>query len=200
MKILTIHFSYLRNDAHYQFLLLVKKLFESYGNVATIVSMLLVEFYLVLLLEGELVDAACASEYTQQLEDADKRLDIAIAGLSLAIEMVLHYPDANIVKAAKRLRIQMKAFRGSITRRAYEEESVAVKVLIADLQGAYAPQVSMLGLGVWVTEIAAAQALFEQIFLLRSAKISQGRKETSRKYASESTPFTTGQRFSEKKS
>jgi hypothetical protein len=170
MKILTIHFNYLRNDAHYQFLLLVKKLFESYGNVASIVSTLLVQFYLVLILEGEMVDAARASEYTQQLEEADKRLDIALAGLSLAIETALHYPNPAHVKAARRLRIRMKAFRGSITRRAYEEESGAVKVLLADLQGAYAPQVATLGLGVWVTEIAASQADFEQIFLLRSAE------------------------------
>ncbi|MDR1098138.1 MAG: DUF6261 family protein, partial [Tannerella sp.] len=170
MKILTIHFNYLRNEAHYQFLLLVKKLFESYGSVATIVSTLLVEFYLVLILEGELVDATRASEYTEQLEEADNRLDIALTGLILAIEAALHHPNPAYVKAAERLQIRMKAFRGSITKKAYEEESGAVKVLLADLQGAYAPQIATLGLGVWVTEIAAAQGNFEQIFLLRSAE------------------------------
>jgi hypothetical protein len=41
MKILIIRFGYLRNKAHYQFLLLLKKLFETFSSVATIVSALL---------------------------------------------------------------------------------------------------------------------------------------------------------------
>jgi hypothetical protein len=170
MKIFTIHFSYLRNEAHYQFYLLVKKLFESYADVADIVTALLSQLYTPLSLEGKLVDAVRASEYTKQLEGADHRLDRAVAGLSLAIETALHHPDPNIVKAAERLTLRMKAFRGGIERKAYEEESAAIKILIADLQSTCAPQVSTLGLGVWVTEIAAAQAAFEQIFLLRSAE------------------------------
>jgi hypothetical protein len=170
MRILTIHFNYLRNEAHYQFLLLVKKLFESYPDVADIVAALLPKFYTMLALEGKLVDAVRTSEYTRQLEIADRRLDRAVSGLSISIEAGLHYPDPNAVKAAERLTIRMKSFRGGIERKAYGEESAAVKVLIADLQSAYASQVSTLGLGVWVTEIAAAQNDFERIFLLRSAE------------------------------
>jgi hypothetical protein len=170
MKILTVHFNYLRNEAHYQFLLLVKKLFESYPTVANLVNALLPQLYALLALEGKLVDAVRASEYTKQLEEADHRLDRAVAGLSLAIETASHFPDPNAVKAAGRLTLRMKAFRGEIERKAYEEKSGAVKVLVADLQGAYASQVSTLNLGVWVTEIAAAQAAFEHIFLLRSAE------------------------------
>jgi hypothetical protein len=96
--------------------------------------------------------------------------DHAIAGLSLAIEAALRYPDPNAVKAAEHLRMRMKAFHGEIEQKAYEEESATVKILVADLQSAYAPQVITLGLGVWVTEMAAAQAAFEQVFLLRSAE------------------------------
>jgi hypothetical protein len=45
MKILKIYFSYLRNEAHYQFLLIVQKLFASYTQVANIVSDLLSQLY-----------------------------------------------------------------------------------------------------------------------------------------------------------
>ncbi|MDR1332294.1 MAG: hypothetical protein LBK07_09350, partial [Tannerella sp.] len=86
MKIATIYFNYLRNEAHYQFLLLVKKLFESYVNVATVVNTLLTQLYALLALEGKLVDAVRASEYTKQLAEIDHRLDRALAGLSIAIE------------------------------------------------------------------------------------------------------------------
>jgi hypothetical protein len=119
--------------------LLVKKLFESYSGVANIVVMLLSQFYALLVVEGQLVDAVRAGGYTKQLEETDHRLDRALAGLSIAIEAELHHPDANIVKAAERLRILMKAFRGEIERKVYKEESGAVKVLVVDLQGAYAP-------------------------------------------------------------
>jgi hypothetical protein len=177
MKILTIHFSYLRNEAHYQFLLLVKKLFESHASVANLVAALLSQLYALIVVEGKLVDAVRASEYTKQLEEIDHRLDRAIAGLVLAIDAALHHPDPNFVKAAERIQLLLKAFRDRIEQRAYEEESGAVKLLVADLQSTYAPQVSTLGLGVWVTEIAAAQAAFEQVFLLRSAEYVARPKE-----------------------
>jgi hypothetical protein len=170
MKILKIHFSYLRNEAHYQFLLLAKKMLETYSSVASIVSTLLQPFYTLLALEGKLVDAVRASEYTSQLSEADQRLDRAIVGLHAAVNAALHHPDPGFVRAAERLEIRLKAFRGEIEKKAYEEESAAVKILVADLQSSYAPQVSTLSLGVWVTEIAAAQADFEQIFLLRNAE------------------------------
>jgi hypothetical protein len=99
-----------------------------------------------------------------------KRLDRTLTGLDMAIRTALHHPDPNFVRAAERLKLCMKAFRGNIKQKAYGEESAAVKILLADLQGAYAPQVGTLGLGVWVTEIAATQAAFEQMFLLRSAE------------------------------
>ena len=170
MKISIIRFSKLRNEAHYQFLLLLKKLFETFPSVAGIVSTLLSPFYTLLTLEGKLVDAVRASDYTRQLAETDARLDRALVGLNAAINAALHHPDPNCVKAAERLKMRLNAFHGEIERKAYEEESAAVKILVADLQGAYAPQVSTLGLSVWVTEIAAAQALFEQIFLQRSAE------------------------------
>jgi hypothetical protein len=177
MKILTIHFSYLRNEAHYQFLLLVKKLFESHTSVSNIVSSLLTEFYALLLVEGKLVDTVHASEFTRQLVEIDRRLDRTIAGLFLAIEAALRHPNPDVVKAAERLRILLKAFRERIERKAYEEESGAVKILVADLEGDYEPQVSLLGLSVWVTGITAAQAAFEQVFLQRSAEYVARPKE-----------------------
>jgi hypothetical protein len=170
----------MRNEAHYQFLLLVKQLFEAEPGVAGIVTELLPQFYTLLEREGRLVDAVRASEYTGQLAKADRRLDRAVAGLNISIEAALHHPDPEVLKAAERLRIRMKAFRGEIERKAYEEESAAVKILVADLQGVYAPQVSTAGLGVWVTEIAAAQTAFEQIFLLRSIQHVERSQENIR--------------------
>jgi hypothetical protein len=165
--ILTIRIAHLRNEAHYQFLLLLKKRFETYPNVASIVSTLLQQFYPLLTLEGTLVDAIRGSEYTKQLAETDHRLDRAIVGLVMAVNTALHHPDPNCVKAAEQLKFVLKAFRGEIENRSYEEESAAVKILVVDLQGKYAQAVNTLGLSVWVSEISVAQAAFEQFFLLR---------------------------------
>jgi hypothetical protein len=168
MKIITIHFSYLRNEAHYQFLLLLKKLFETYSSVANIVAALLSQLYTLITLEGTLVDAVRGSEYTKQMVEADHRLDRAVVGFHKAIEAALHHPDPNFVRAAERLENRLKAFRGEIAKKAYGEEAAAIKSLVADLQNSYAPQINTLGLDVWVTEISAAQTAFEQFFLQRN--------------------------------
>jgi hypothetical protein len=168
MKIIAILFSYLRNEAHYQFLLLVQKLFVSYPAVAAIVADLLDEFNSLLTLEGQLVDSVRSSEYTVELKAADKRLDRCIIGIINAINAGLHHFDPAIVNAARRLEILLKAFRSNIEKKSYEEESAAVKILIADLLGEYAPQVALLNLGPWVAELSAALDDFERIFLLRA--------------------------------
>ena len=160
----------MRNEAQYQFLLMVKKLFELYPNVAALMGTLLQEFYTLLALEGTLVDAVHARDYTKPLAEADHRLDKAVSGLSIAINAAKHLPNDEAAKAAERLELCLKAFRGGIGRKAYEEESAAVKILVAELQGRYAPQINLLGLSVWVTEIATAQAAFENIYLLRNAE------------------------------
>jgi hypothetical protein len=170
MKILKIAFSYLRNEAHYQFLLLVTKLFGVYPNVANIVTNLLLKFYELTALEGQLVDAVRASGYTQELAEADQRVDRDIVGITAVVNSGLHHFDANFVKAAKALEILLKSFRGSIEKKSYEEESAAVKILVTDLQTTYAPQVTILSLETWVTELSEAQVDFERLFILRNTE------------------------------
>jgi hypothetical protein len=66
----------------------------------------------------------------------------------------------------------MKSFRGVIEKKAYEEESGAVKILVRDLQTTYAPQVSYLNFYSWVNEIENAQQEFERLFLLRNDELA----------------------------
>ncbi|MDR1865118.1 MAG: DUF6261 family protein [Bacteroidales bacterium] len=168
MKITRLYFQYLRNEAHYQFLTLVRKLFISRPEAAAIVADLLPSFNELVDLEGTLTDAVKASELTQELAEADQRMDRYIVGINTAVESALHHYDANMVKAAKAIEIRLKSFRGEIEKKPYEEESAAVHILLTDLQGAYAPQVSLLNLNGWVAELDAAHAEFDRIFDLRN--------------------------------
>jgi hypothetical protein len=180
MKINKIHFQHLRNEAHLQLLLLVRKLFDGYAAVAAIVPDLLTGFSELLALESRLVDAVRGSEYTEELAEADRRVDRDLTGVNAAVESALHHFDPAIVEAAKRIEFRLKSFRGEIEKKAYEEESAAVKILVADLQGEYAPQAAALNLNAWVAELAAAQENFERIFLLRSGRRAEQPKERLR--------------------
>jgi hypothetical protein len=177
MKILKVNFGHLRNEAHYQFLLLVRKLFERYPAVAAIVNELLPHFYELLVIEGQLVDAVRASEYTAELAEADKRVDRDIVGINAAVKSALHHFDPDVVKAAQSLELRLKSFRGEIDKKSYEEESAAVKILVADLQTTYAAQVAKVGIGDWVTELASAQAVFEQLFITRNIELAEKPQE-----------------------
>jgi hypothetical protein len=172
MKILTIYFTYLRAEAHYQFLLLVQKLLNTYYAVVAIVADLLPQFNELLTLESKLVDAVRASEYTAELAEIDKRIDRDIVGINAAVKSALHHFDPDVVKAAQNLELRLKSFRGEIDKKSYEEESAAVKILVADLQTTYAAQIAKVGIVEWVAELSAAQAVFEQLFITRNAELA----------------------------
>jgi hypothetical protein len=185
MKILTIYFQYLRAEAHYQFLLLLQKLFNIYTPVAAIVADLLPRFNELLALEGKLVDAIRASEYTAELAEADHRVDRDIVGINKIIESGLHHYDPNVAKSARILELRMKSFRGDIEKKTYEEEAAAVKILVADFQTTYAAHIATLALTDWVIELAAAQTEFERLFLLRNTELADRPQERLREVRKE---------------
>jgi hypothetical protein len=180
MEIRKLYFHNLRAEAHYQFMLLLLKRFDAHPNVAAIVTGLLATLRELITLEGRLVDAVRTSEYTKELAEADRRIDRDVVGINSAVASALHHFDPAVVEAAGRLAVRMKSFRGDFTEKPYEEESAAVKILLADFQGTYAPQVAALNLGRWVTELAAAQADFERLFLLRFGQWAERPKERLR--------------------
>jgi hypothetical protein len=152
MKILKLHFTNQRNEAHLQFLFLVRRLLDRHAEVIVIVSDLLPEFYEGIDLKARLVDAVKGSVYTEELADADRRVDRAIVGINSTVNAALHHPNEAIERAAKAIAILLKAFRGSIEKKSYEEEQAAVKILVNDLQTTYAQQVATIGMGEWVVE------------------------------------------------
>jgi hypothetical protein len=172
MKILTLHSSHLRSEAHYQFYLLLQKLYGNHPNVEAIVASLMAKFDELISLEGTLVDAVKGSKYTEKIEEADSRIDRDIVGINSVIDSGLHHYDPQVVEAAKALAVRMKSFRGEIEKKAYEEESAAVKILVKDFQTTYSEQVSIVGLDNWITELSGAQSSFEELFIKRNKELA----------------------------
>jgi hypothetical protein len=134
---------------------------------ALLIAAVYENFLTLLQLEGKLVDAARTSDYTQKIVEADQHVDRDLMGLREAIMSATHHFDLDIADAAKSLYNRMKAF-GSISKKSYEEETAAVNILLVDLQGKYAQSVTAIGADAWVTDLAAAERIFEQLLALRN--------------------------------
>jgi hypothetical protein len=168
MKIIKIHLSRLRAEAHYQLFRVLKNLFEAFPAVAALIGALLPKLLELIELEGKLVDAVRASEFTLLIAEADRRRDNDIAGLSAAVKAFLHHYNPEKAEAARILEIRLKAFHESINKKTYEEETAAVAILIEDLQTTHAGRIAELDLGGWVDRLYISQNRFESVFAQRN--------------------------------
>jgi hypothetical protein len=168
-KIKSIDFSHLRNEAHYEFLWVFRHLVDEFPAVKTLVGVLYEDFITLLVLEKKLLDAARVSALTQQLVEADHRVDRAITAIRAVINAARHSLDPAVAEAARVLYIRLREF-GDIRGKAYEEESAAVQVLIDDLGNTYVQQTSLVGLQSWLTELTTAEAEFTRLYLQRGSE------------------------------
>jgi hypothetical protein len=123
MKIIKTYSHFLRNEAHYRFMLLLQKLFGNYPQVADLVCSLLIELNELIDIEGLLVDAIRGSIYTEQPAETDRCIDRDIVGLNAAVNSALRHYNPAWVEAAKSLKLHLRSFRGEIEKKACEEKN-----------------------------------------------------------------------------
>jgi hypothetical protein len=184
-QIKAIHFSYLRNDAHFEYQTRYKNLLDGRPAIKSIVENYYPVFVARLGEEGALIDVMKKSDYTAQIADADHRVDRCLVGMNTAINAAMHHFDHEVVEAAQSLHNRFHAF-GEIGTKSYEEEVAAVNLLLADLNADYAAKVTLVGLTPWVTELTAAEAAFELLLTERykeSSSKPQGRLTDARRAA-----------------
>jgi hypothetical protein len=172
-KIKTIHFSYLRAEAHYEYLTQYKNLLDISPQTKGVVADQYPVFVERLTKEGNLLNEMRKSDYTAKIAEADQRVDRCLVGMNATITAALHHFDPAVVDAAQSLKNRISAF-GEIGSKSYEEETAAVNLLLADLNSPdYAGKVTLVGVAPWVTELTAAEADFEQLLNLRYTETSQ---------------------------
>jgi hypothetical protein len=176
LKIKTIQSHHLRNEAHYEFLVVFLMLLDKFPQVKNLALRFLQAFTDSLEVEKKLVDAARRSIYTKKLLDTDQRIDRDITGIKATIKAARNHFDPALVEAAQDLSDRMKDF-GNIKSKAYEEESAAIQVLLRDFRGAFATQVQTIDLNKWVDELEQAEAEFIQLFSERNAELAERPRE-----------------------
>jgi hypothetical protein len=185
-KILTVHARFFRAEEHCEFLIVTRNLIVKHPAVQSLVSTFYGEFVILIGTEEELINLMHKSDYTKQIAEADQRVDRTLVGMRGVIVAALHHFDPATVEAAQSLFNRLEAF-GHITRKAYEEETLDVNLLVRDLQSSeYAPKVAITGLAPWLQELQTAESAFEQLLELRGIEASrkpQGRIKDVRRDA-----------------
>jgi hypothetical protein len=165
----TIQFVRLRNEAHLDFLIIVLKLLDKFTDVKTLVLAFHLQLAELVEQEKKLVDAARDSAYTQQLVEADDRVDNDLMGIKSAVESGTRHFDPAVKAAANIVAKRLKNF-GDIKIKSYETESAAVLLLLEDFKGSLAEQVATLGLSGWVAELEAAETAFTELYERRNTE------------------------------
>jgi hypothetical protein len=169
MKISSLKVSHLRSEEHFQFMKLFAQLLDKFPAVKSLVIALYVTFADLLLQESQLVDAERASALSRLIAEADERIDRTVVGINSIVNAGLHHFDSAVISAAERIHTRMKAF-GNIESKSYEGESAAIGILINDLRNNFAGDLSVLNLNVWINELDAAHAEFDQLFEQRNVE------------------------------
>jgi hypothetical protein len=157
-------------EYHYEFLVVFKDLLVAYSPVMVIVGTDYENLLAQIDKEKKLIDAMRKSDLTQSIADGDQRIDRDITGMNSVIDAGLHHFDPNIVEAAKSLYNRFKSF-GDITRKSYEMQVADVNILLEDLQSSrYSEKALLLGLTPWVSELADAEARFEDLLSRRNTE------------------------------
>jgi hypothetical protein len=170
-KILAIFLKLFRNNAHYEYMVVFRDLILTFAIVKVLIADWFDTFIAQLGKEETLLDATQKSVFTQQIADADKRVDNTVIGLKAAINSNLYGFEPDKKLAAQILKNRIQTIK-KITANSYEDESGGLHKLIIDFEGDYAEHIQKLGLTDWVVELKAAEEDFNQLMQLRHAERS----------------------------
>jgi len=173
MKVLKINillFSFLRYEAHLASLTAFRALLDEHPEVkALIAAELLSKFDADLLREKNRLDIEYRSPLTEPITTTDHRMDNAILGIHGVAEVNLRNFDPLKVAAAKLILDRLRSF-GKIGSKPYEEEIIAVRILVTELLVKYKNETGLLDLGPWVNELDTAEKLMTQLMDKRFAE------------------------------
>jgi hypothetical protein len=169
-KINVIVFAYLRYEAHLAFLTFFRDLLNEHPEVKALIGAeLLSKFDADLVREHNRLFIEYKSPLTEPVTTTDHRMDNAVLGIKGVAEVNLRNINPLIVAAAKLILDRIRSF-GKIGDKPYEEEIIAVRILVVDLYVKYKNEIDLLALTTWVNELDAAEKMMTQLMDERFAE------------------------------
>jgi hypothetical protein len=166
MEIENIKLLSLRNEEHYQFHTEFSSLVEEFQPAHLGVEAIFPEYGTKLLLIGQVLSIIHASHHTRKLAESDEIRDNTYQGFKDSVKSFFNHFLLEKREAASRLFLVIENF-GNPTLLPYEQETATLTALLSELNGNSAADVQLLGLGDWVTELAANNAGFNQLMQTR---------------------------------
>ncbi len=162
MKILNLKSEKLRNEEHYQFQTEFKALVERFTPATLGIEEAFAAYLPLYANETEALDIITKSAVTDEIANADHLRDSNYRGLCDTVKGASNHFSDKKREAANRIQIVIDHF-GNINAKTYDEQTAAIKSLIADLNGQYAADVETLRLDEWLTELQANNNAFEAL-------------------------------------
>ena len=172
MKILRLYFGKLRNAEHFQFFTEFRDLVNQFGAAA----LKILKFFTELLKRFDVLDESLVilqkSGYTEQMDIADKRRDSTFRGLVDTLNAALNHFNAEVVAAAKTLKIVFDTY-GNLAQKPGDEETSGIYNLIQDLEEKYAAEALKIGAVEWIAELKANNETYGNLVKTRDTQSSE---------------------------
>jgi hypothetical protein len=173
-KVITrFNFHALRNETHVEFNEDFSAAVNKHGAGSIGIKTLFDAYTPLLAGEVALLDMIRKSELTARIEEQDRVRDDIYRGIVAAVASSLHHFTPAKRDAAGRLQVVIDNY-GDISRKTYDDESAAINDILREFSTAdHAPLVTLLALGEWTTQLAAANARFIELIRERYGELSQ---------------------------
>ena len=162
MEILKLKLEKLRNEEHFQFQNEFSGLVERYTPSALGIEASFAIYLPKVESEAGALDQIQKSSFTDPIFAADNKRDNTNSGLRNTVKgLTTHFlPEKR--EAANRIQIVLDHY-ANLNDKTYNEQTAAIKTLIATLNSNYAGDVATLALGEWLTELQANNNDFEEL-------------------------------------
>jgi hypothetical protein len=175
-KTIIVRFRYdrLRNNVHMEYHDEANLLIIKYGGAAALGFAALYAIYKPLYdAEVAALDQVPGSAYTEEIVKQDAERDRLFSGFAGAIKSYLNHYDYDRREMARKLEKIMKHY-GNVAGKPRDEQTGLVKDIVRELEK---PENYTLVVGLelapWLTELARANAKFEELMMARNAEILQ---------------------------
>ena len=176
MKIEGIDLSRLRNNEHFELMNQIITIITRSGAVVLKVTRYLDALTDALVSESEAMRKVKKSLITKQIAEMDTLRDKLFRGIVSIIRGSAVHFDPEIRKAAEKLTVVLKA-HGPVARRAFDEESTAINIIVKNLTGKYADECALLGISTWLAELKKANKEFQALMVRRIEEGADGAQQ-----------------------
>ncbi len=171
MDINNIQLYKLKNHAHIEFHMEVKKMIEKHGAEHLNVKDTFDDYIILVEKELDNLEIIKQSEITKQLLLVDKERDNSFKGLRMTIKSLTKHFKVNIRENAETLRLVFKNF-GNITTLSYNEGTAAIDRLTDELKNNYANELLVCNIADWVDHLYQKNEIFRSLMLKRNEETS----------------------------